>query len=459
MNINLNYLNDILLNESKYSLNLIVKEVNIKEAKLKLKGYKHSMVQIIALSIAWNLKVEIVNSPLVLDTYVLCEIVNKLGGKATVTKDKLVIDPTGINSYLIPSQLSNLIHGSVYLIPALLVRFGKVEFLGAGGCQIGENETRPIKHILDILELFGAKIIESDEKIICFWDKIKALKEIDIMNFSTNKESLEGPFVGGATKIAILLSRFQNNICIKNAYMKTDVMDMLRFVSNLNMQVNIYNNNNIKIDNSKVVNKSELIQFELTECISEIITYSTLAIINNISVRFQNLNKKIISKTLLPEFLLFDKIGINYEWINNDLLIQSAETLNPVDICVTPNTIQSDHQPFFALMLALKSKKISRITENVWKSRFYYVNNLNKLGTSIKLQDNTITINPSTLNNVYQELEGKDVRTCAVTLLAIVNSKSNSKIKNCEHILRGYDSLIENFKLFGVNLSIEKEKI
>lgn len=458
MNINLNYLNDILLNDDKKSLNLIVKESNIKDAILKLKGYKHSMVQIMALSIAWNLKVEVANSPLVLDTYVLCEIINKLGGKATVAKDKLVIDPTGINSYLIPSQLSNLIHGSVYLIPALLVRFGKVEFFGAGGCQIGENETRPIKHILDILELFGARTIENDGKIICFLEKIKVLKEIDIMKFSTNKENLEGPFVGGATKIAILLSRFQNNICIKNAYMKTDVMDMLRFVSVLNVQVNVCNND-IRLDNSKMLNKPKLIQFELTECISEIITYSAFAIINNVSVRFQNLNKKIISKTLLPEFLLFDKMGINYEWINNDLLIKPTEFLNSVDICVTPNTIQSDHQPFFALMLALKSKEISKITENVWTSRFYYVNNLNKLGANIKLQDNAITINPSILNTVYQELEGKDVRTCAVTLLAVVNSQSNSKIKNCEHILRGYDSLIENFKLFGVNLSIEKEKI
>lgn len=455
MNTNLNYLNDILLN-NKYSLNLVVTKNEVKDAILKLNGYKHSMVQIIALSIAWDLKVELINPPLVLDTYVFCEIINRLGGNADIRNNKLVIDPTTIRSYCIPAILSNLIHGSVYLIPALLVRFGKVEFFGSGGCQIGENETRPIKHVLDILKIFGAQVIEKDKSIVCYLKDINVVKEIEIMEFSTNKELLEGPFVGGVTKIAILLSRFQNNICIKNAYMKTDVIDMLRFASALNVKITI-KDNSIDIDNSKVINKSGLIRFELTECISEIITYSTFAIINDISVRFKNLNKRVISKTLLPEFAMLEKMGVNYEWLNSNLIIKPTKSLNAIDICVTPNSIQSDHQPFFALMLALKSKGVSKITENVWKSRFYYINNLNRLGTNINLQGNTITINPSKLRDTHQELEGKDVRTCAITLLAIITSKSSSKIKNSEHILRGYDSLIENFKLLGVTLSVEKE--
>lgn len=458
MNTNLNYLNDILLNRDKHPLNLIVKKAEVKDAILKLKGYKHSMVQIIALSIAWNLKLELTNPPLVLDTYVFCEIINSLGGNASIVNDKLIIDPTSIKSYSIPSKLSNLIHGSVYLIPALLVRFGKVEFFGSGGCQIGDNETRPIQHVLDILKMFGTEVTENDGKITCYLEKINELKEVDIMDFSTDKKVLEGPFVGGVTKIAILLSHFQNNICIKNAYIKTDVIDMLRFISDLKVKITVQNNN-ISIENANLIDDSKLISFELTECISEIITYSTFAIINNISVRFKDINKNVISQTLFPEFVLFEKMGINYEWVNNDLVIKPTEILNEVDICVTPSSIQSDHQPFFALMLALKSKGVSKITENVWKSRFYYINNLNKLGTNISLQSSTITITPSVLNNVYHEFEGKDVRTCAVTLLAIINSNSNSKIKNCEHILRGYDSLIENFKLFGVDLSIEKEEI
>lgn len=456
MDIKLNYLNELLFNGNKQSLSIAVENAEIKNASLRINGYKHSMVQIIALSIAWNVKIEVINPPIVLDTYAFCGIINILGGQARIVNKKLIIDPTDIKSYSIPPLLSNLIHGSVYLIPALLARFGRVEFFGAGGCQIGENDTRPIQHILDIIKLFGAQVTENKGKITCSLKKVNALEEIDIMQFSTNKEHLEGPLVGGATKVAILLSRFQKQLSIKNAYLKTDVMDMIRFVSELNVKIDVQNDS-INISNVGENINSNQIRFKLTECISEIITYCTFAVINDISIRFKDINKNTILQTLSAEFKLFKEMGVNYYWENNDLIIKPVEKINAMNINVTPNTIQSDHQPFFALMLALKSNKTSTITENVWKSRFYYIYNLNKLGTNINLLNHTITINPSQLRNVYQELDAKDVRTCAVTLLAIINSKSKSKIKNCEHILRGYDSLIENFKLLGVTLSIEKE--
>lgn len=50
-----------------------------------------------------------------------------------------------------------------------------------------------------------------------------------------------------------------------------------------------------------MASSNQYIEFNLTQCISEIITYSTLALINNTNLTFLDLNKKTISLTLKPE--------------------------------------------------------------------------------------------------------------------------------------------------------------
>ena len=61
-------------------LSLSVKSVNPKNASLKLDGYKHSMVQIVALALASKTTVIIENPPLVIDTYVFVALIKEMGG-------------------------------------------------------------------------------------------------------------------------------------------------------------------------------------------------------------------------------------------------------------------------------------------------------------------------------------------------------------------------------------------
>ena len=61
-------------------LSLSIKGVNPKNAVLNLDGYKHSMVQIVALALASKTTVIIENPPLVIDTYVFVALIKEMGG-------------------------------------------------------------------------------------------------------------------------------------------------------------------------------------------------------------------------------------------------------------------------------------------------------------------------------------------------------------------------------------------
>ena len=64
-------LSDFLFKGENKNINISVSKNSPVNASLSLDGYKHSMVQIIALTIALKMKTVIVNPPIVSDTYSL----------------------------------------------------------------------------------------------------------------------------------------------------------------------------------------------------------------------------------------------------------------------------------------------------------------------------------------------------------------------------------------------------
>lgn len=437
------------------NISIQIKQTEIKDAVLNLDGYKHSMVQIISLAIALKSSIIISNPPLVSDTYVFIAIINELGGEARLEDSMLYIDARNICNDNIPLYLGRLIHGSMYLCPALLVALGHFNYYGSGGCQIGDNEysnQRPIEHILSMMSMFGAELSYTANCISGRATSMTSIEEVDIMTFSNDNSTLSGPLVGGATKVALILSIHKSRFLIKNAYLKTDVMDMIRFLRFIGKKV-LIKDSDIYVEgqvSSNIVYESK---FCLTQCISELITYSALSLASGKKICFNNLNKKTIEVSLKPEFSYMEKMGISVIWDNNNLHISALNPIKSIDIEVLPSTIQSDHHPFFALLLLFANDQ-SILTEYVWKDRFKYIDNLKKMGASITAVDNQIFIKPSNLLPFDGPLPALDVRSAAVTLLAGILSCSNLKIYDAHHIFRGYSRLVENMQHLGVELLI-----
>lgn len=296
-------LSDFLFKGENKNINISVSKNSPVNASLSLDGYKHSMVQIIALTIALKMKTVIVNPPIVSDTYVFIAIINELGGTAKIYIKRLFIDASTICNANIPFFLGKCIHGSMYLCPALLIALGKFEYYGSGGCQIGDSidsHNRPFSHIASVIECFNHKISIESNRIIGNFGDNSDITELDIKNFSYSSEDLSGPLVGGATKTALLLSVNKQKFIIKNPYLKTDVYDMIDFLRLIGKKIDI-SDNSIVCSGNVMASSNQYIEFNLTQCISEIITYSTLALINNTNLTFLDLNKKTISLTLKPE--------------------------------------------------------------------------------------------------------------------------------------------------------------
>lgn len=424
------------------------------EGSLQIAGFKHATTVIMAASVALKKDVVIHNVPGILDTRIISEIINYLGGFSNFQDSSLKINCSSLKNWSIPHTLADQIHGAIYLIPVLLGRFKKVSFTSFGGCAIGENGGRPLQHMMDVLSYFGAIFSDNDSGISGYIEEFKPCT-IDIMKFSDFPNDLTGPLVSGATKTAILASMFvtKGSTTIFNPYLKPDVTELLEFLK-LNDFV-------IQLSKKKIViapplstvntNYERSVTMTLLSDLSEVITYLTLSILSGKKITLHCKHLERVVKGLHAELDLFTRIGVCIHCKDNTIYAETPHSLTANDVVIKSTGIYSDHQPFFALLLCYADGK-SSMEERVWKHRFSYAKELNKMGTSIDVYDGKISISPARLHAFSRSLQSQDLRSAAVLLVAAIVRNGETIIHGAEHLERGYTNLINNLSKLGVRV-------
>ena len=80
---------------------------------------------------------------------------------------------------------------------------------------------------------------------------------------------------------------------------------------------------------------------------------------------------------------------------------------------------------------------------------------LNKMGANIHQEGKKLTISgPTKLKGT--KVEATDLRAGASLLIAALVADSNTEIKNIEHILRGYEQIVEKLTNVGAKIEIKE---
>jgi UDP-N-acetylglucosamine 1-carboxyvinyltransferase len=424
-----------------------------------INGYKHAMVQVVAAAIALNIPVTITNAPLVDDTYVLAEIIKKCGGEATLEGQRFFVDPRRMDSFTPDPQLCGKIHGTIYLMPAFAVRCGRFCVADGGGCQIGsysKQGKRPISQLLEVLNLFGVDS-KVEDGLVKGW-KVEGVTDVDldILSFSSSKDKVSSPLISGATKCALLCAGMAKKTTIRNPYFKTDVQDLLSFLQMCGFTITA-SEECIVIEQPQTYTYREGIEFQLTECVSEVMTYICLAVHTGINLRLKVVNVDKIKRGLRREFELLEQMKVPISFKPDWIEIKPVDHVESVDIEVTNDSIQSDHHPFFALMLT-KGTRTACIREYVWEDRFAYVPQLQKLGLDLCNEKNTLWITPSVISKGDLELKASDTRAAALLLLASLGAPASIIVHDVQHLHRGYANLIESLETLGAQF-LEQEMV
>ena len=94
------------------------------------------------------------------------------------------------------------------------------------------------------------------------------------------------------------------------------------------------------------------------------------------------------------------------------------------------------------------------LEETIYENRFQNVKYLNDLGANIKICDRKIYIEGPT-KLVGTEVVATDLRAGACLVLAGLLAEGKTTIKEVEHVLRGYENIVDKLTKVGAKITLK----
>lgn len=418
-----------------------MKQIKIEGGKIlsgtiRISGAKNSAVALVPASLLSDEKVTIDNVPNISDIDALNEIMVYLGAKITRNGDLMEIDASNIENKEIPESISRKLRASYYFMSALLGKYKRVTMYFPGGCNIG---ARPIDQTLKGFEALGATVIEEGNKYTIFADKLVG-----------NYIYLDMPSVGATINTMLAAVRAEGETIIENAAREPEIVNVATFLNNMGAKITGAGTSEIRIVG---VDK-------LGSCYTEVIPDRIEAGTYIIAGALMGNNLKV--ENIIPEHvenLLFKlkEMGVNITIGDDYVYVSKTDDIKPINVKTLgyPGFPTDLQQPLTSLLITCNG--VSQIEETIWENRFQNVEYLNKMGANITLVSNQkIHINgPTKLKGC--EVKATDLRAGACMILAGLIAEGTTIVTDVEHVLRGYENIIE--KLQGVGAKIVLEEI
>jgi UDP-N-acetylglucosamine 1-carboxyvinyltransferase len=125
--------------------------------------------------------------------------------------------------------------------------------------------------------------------------------------------------------------------------------------------------------------------------------------------------------------------------------------LEAVDISTLPYPgFPTDLQALMMVLLSL-AEGVSIVTENVFDNRFMFVNELNRMGARIRVEDHhAVVYGGATLSGA--PVRATDLRAGAALVVAGLVAEGETEVHDIEHIERGYENLDQKLRDLGADI-------
>ena len=163
---------------------------------------------------------------------------------------------------------------------------------------------------------------------------------------------------------------------------------------------------------------------------------------------------KVIPEHLSPILHKLEECGCQIETCTNNIVLEAPKKLKSIEIKTMPYPgFPTDMQSIFAACFTT-AKGTSIIVENIFENRFKYVNELKKMGAKITIEGKICIIKGS--RKIFgTNVEATDLRGGAGLILAGLNAKGRTIVKNGEYVLRGYEKLDKKLNSLGARIELK----
>lgn len=397
-------------------------------------GAKNAALGIIAAAIMTDETVTIDNLPNVKDINVLLQAIEGIGARVERVSSHVVkINGSTIGSISIDYEYIRKIRASYYLLGALLGKYKKAQVALPGGCNIG---SRPIDQHIKGFEALGASVSIEHGMIEA---QAKELKGSHVY--------LDVVSVGATINIMLAACLADGQTIIENSAKEPHIVDVANFLNSMGANIKGAGTDVIRIKGVERLKGSE---YSIIPDQIEAGTFMVAAAATKGDVLIKN----VIPKHLEAISAKLEEIGATIEEFDDSVRVVATKRLGHTHVKTLPYPgFPTDMQPQMAAMLAL-SNGTSIVTESIFENRFKYVDELSRMGASIKVEGNTAIID-GVKSITGAIVSAHDLRAGAAMVIAGLMAEGITIVDQIHFVERGY----EEFEIKMQNIGAKMEKV
>ncbi len=407
--------------------------------EVEIGGAKNAALAILATAIMTDETVTIENLPNVRDINVMLDAISGIGGNVErVDVHTVKINGSMINDLSVDYEYIKKIRASYYLLGALLGKYKRAEVALPGGCDIG---SRPIDLHLKGFRALGASV-----------DIQHGLISAEAEELKGTHIYLDKVSVGATINIMMAAAMAKGKTTIENAAKEPHVVDVANCLNSMGANIRGAGTDVIRISGVERLHKTE---YSIIPDQIEAGTFMFAAAATRGDITVKN----VIPKHLEAISAKLLEIGCEIEELDDAVRVVAKGGLRSTHVKTLPYPgFPTDMQPQMSAVLGI-AEGTSTVTESIFENRFKYVDELTRMGASIKVESN-IAIVTGTANYTGARVSAPDLRAGAALVIAGLSAEGITIVDDIYYIERGYENFDVKLALLGAQIekvTTEKE--
>ena len=402
--------------------------------KVEISGMKNAAVAVVLACAVTGDVCVIDNLPNISDVANCLTILESIGAKIrTVSKNAVEIDTRNIQDAEPPMELVRKIRASYYLAGALLGRFGKAKVGLPGGCDFG---VRPIDLHVKAFEALGATVNVGGGCLEAVCDPEQGL--------CANSIYFDCCSVGATINTIIAAVRAKGTTIIENPAREPHIVDLANFLNACGADIRGAGTSIIRINGVESLHGCE---YSIIPDMIEAGTFMIAAAATKGKLYIDN----VIPKHLETITAKLREMGVTVDEYDEAVSVCGTEHMKPVNVKTLPYPgFPTDMHPQMAVLLCL-AEGSSTLSETIWNNRFRYVDELQRMGAKILVEDKIAFFEGRTIFTPAC-VKAVDLRAGAAMIIAALATEGRTEIEEIALIERGYVDIVEKIRNVGGNI-------
>lgn len=399
--------------------------------EVEIGGAKNAALAILAAANMTNETVYIDNLPDVRDINALLDAMEGIGAKIDrVDRHAVTVNGSSVENFIVETESMKKIRASYYLLGALLGKYKKAQVPLPGGCNIG---SRPIDQHLKGFKAMGATTRIEHGFIIAEAEQLHGAHIF-----------LDMVSVGATINIMMAAAMADGNTTIENAAKEPHVVDVANFLNSMGARIKGAGTDVIRIKGVKSLHKTE---YSIIPDQIEAGTFMFAAAVTGGDIVLRN----VIPKHLEATSAKIMELGCQVHEYDDAVRVIAPQKLQGTHVKTMPYPgFPTDMQPQIAVSLAI-AEGTSIVTESIFENRFRYVDELARMGASVKVEGNVAVIS-GVDRFTGARVSAPDLRAGAALVIAGLAAEGITIVDDIYYIERGYENLDLKFRELGAKI-------